>query len=42
VYNINDHCNDLLKGVMGEHASNLGGLIAHNIAKDLPGVELLS
>jgi len=27
---------DLLKGVMGEHASNLGGLIADDIARSLP------
>jgi len=37
VYNINDALrHDLLEGVMGEHASNLGGLIAHDIACDLP------
>jgi butyrate kinase len=37
VYNINDRLrHDLLEGVMGEHASNLGGLIAIDIAKDLP------
>jgi len=37
VYHINDHLrHDLLEGVMGEHASNLGGLIAHDIAHDLP------
>jgi butyrate kinase len=37
VYNINERLrNDLLEGVMGEHASNLGGLIAHDIAKELP------
>lgn len=37
VYNINDALrHDLLEGVMGEHASNLGGLIAHDIALDLP------
>jgi butyrate kinase len=37
VYNVNERLrHDLLEGVMGEHASNLGGLIAHNIAKDLP------
>ena len=36
VYNINDRLrHDLLEGVMGEHASNLGGLIAIDIAKDL-------
>ena len=37
VYNINERLRtDLLEGVMGEHASNLGGLIAHDIARDLP------
>jgi butyrate kinase len=37
VYYINERLrNDLLEGVMGEHASNLGGLIAHDIAKELP------
>jgi len=37
IYHINERLrHDLLEGVMGEHASNLGGLIAHDIAKDLP------
>jgi butyrate kinase len=37
VYHINDRLrHDLLEGIMGEHASNLGGLIAHDIARDLP------
>lgn len=37
VYNINERMRkDLLEGLMGEHASNLGGLIAHDIAKTLP------
>jgi butyrate kinase len=37
VYNINERMrHDLLEGIMGEHASNLGGLIAHDIAKELP------
>jgi butyrate kinase len=37
VYHINNRLrHDLLEGVMGEHASNLGGLIAHDIAKDIP------
>jgi butyrate kinase len=37
VYSINDRLrHDLLEGVMGEHASNLGGLIAIDIARDLP------
>lgn len=36
VYRVNDRLrHDLLEGVMGEHASNLGGLIAYDIAKDL-------
>ncbi|HUW07198.1 MAG TPA: butyrate kinase [Williamwhitmania sp.] len=30
---------DLRVGVMGEHASNLGGLIADNIAKSLPNAQ---
>lgn len=39
VYEVNDALKrDLITGVMGQHASNLGGLIAENIAKDLPGV----
>ena len=29
--------NDLFQGRLGEHASNLGGLIAINIAKQIPG-----
>lgn len=37
VYMVNERLrHDLLEGVMGEHASNLGGLIAHDLAKDLP------
>jgi butyrate kinase len=37
VYFVNERLRqDLLEGVMGEHASNLGGLIAYDIAKDLP------
>lgn len=37
VYHINDRLrHDLLEGVMGEHASNLGGLIAYSIAQTLP------
>lgn len=39
VYEVNEQLkNDLEIGVMGEHASNLGGLIAHNIAHALEGV----
>lgn len=38
VYEVNDALKrDLVEGVMGEHASNLGGLIADDIAKSLPG-----
>lgn len=37
VYEVNEKMlHDLREGVMGEHASNLGGLIAHDIARDLP------
>ena len=37
IYNINEAMKkDLLTGVLGEHASNLGGLIADNIARALP------
>ena len=37
VYEVNEPMiADLKVGVMGEHASNLGGLIAHEIAKELP------
>jgi len=39
VYKVNESLKaDLLKGIMGEHASNLGGLIADEIAFSLPGV----
>jgi butyrate kinase len=38
VYEVNDAMlNDLRHGTMGEHASNLGGLIAHDIASSIPG-----
>lgn len=38
VYEINKRLKeDLRKGILGEHASNLGGLIADEIAKTLPG-----
>ncbi|MBA7535900.1 Butyrate kinase 2 [subsurface metagenome] len=38
VYEVNDKIKeDLRKGIMGEHASNLGGLIADDIARSLPG-----
>ncbi len=37
IYTINEKMrHDLLEGLMGEHASNLGGLIAHDIAMELP------
>jgi len=37
VYEVNEAMiKDLTEGFMGEHASNLGGLIAADIAKDLP------
>jgi len=37
VYEVNKPMiEDLKVGVMGEHASNLGGLIAHEIAKQIP------
>lgn len=39
VYEVNEALKtDLHKGIMGEHASNLGGLIADDIAKSLKGV----
>ena len=38
VYEVNEALkNDLINPPMGEHASNLGGLIAADIAKDIPG-----
>ncbi len=37
VYEVNEALiNDLKVGVLGQHASNLGGLIANNIAKTIP------
>lgn len=37
IYSINERMKeDLRKGILGEHASNLGGLIADDIAKSLP------
>ena len=39
VYKVNENLkSDLVKCIMGEHASNLGGLIADEIASSLPGV----
>ena len=38
VYEVNDRMiEDLSKGISGEHASNLGGLIAFNLAKESKG-----
>jgi butyrate kinase len=40
IYEVNDEmAADLHQGVMGEHASNLGGLIARDIVKDLHNVK---
>jgi butyrate kinase len=40
IYEVNDlMIDDLKKGVMGQHASNLGGLIANDIAAFLPGAK---
>lgn len=40
VYKINELMKrDLRKGLLGEHASNLGGLIADEIAKSIPGCQ---
>lgn len=37
VYEVNDNLlKDLRIGILGEHASNLGGLIAHDITQSLP------
>lgn len=37
VYEVNERMKeDLRKGVLGEHASNLGGLIADDVAKSIP------
>lgn len=42
VYEINEAMRrDLFAGVMGEHASNLGGLIAYEIARSLPNAKAL-
>lgn len=38
IYEVNDSLiNDLKAGVNGQHASNLGGLIAQNIVEQIPG-----
>ncbi|MBU0487310.1 MAG: butyrate kinase [Bacteroidetes bacterium] len=40
VYAINDiMIADLRSGVMGEHAANLGGLVAHEVAKEFPNAK---
>jgi len=40
IYEVNEKMiDDLRKGIMGEHASNLGGLIADEIASTFPGVK---
>ena len=40
IYAINDRMKkDLREGILGEHASNLGGLIADNIARSLPNAK---
>ena len=38
VYAVNERLiEDLMKGIQGQHASNLGGLIAADLVKDIPG-----
>ena len=40
LYEVNEAMKeDLRKGILGEHASNLGGLIADDIAKEIPGAK---
>lgn len=40
VYEVNERMReDLREGVLGQHASNLGGLIASDIAKNIPGAK---
>jgi butyrate kinase len=42
IYEVNEAMRrDLLEGFMGEHASNLGGLIAFDLAQQLPGTKAL-
>ncbi|MCL2074482.1 MAG: butyrate kinase [Marinilabiliaceae bacterium] len=42
VYEVNDIMkNDLINGKMGQHASNLGGLIADDIAQNIKGAKAL-
>jgi butyrate kinase len=40
VYEVNERLKeDLIIGIQGEHASNLGGLIAADLAKEIPGAK---
>ena len=40
IYEVNEKMKDDLRdGILGEHASNLGGLIADDIASSLPGAK---
>lgn len=40
MYEVNEAMiNDLKAGILGQHASNLGGLIADDIAKNIPGAK---
>jgi butyrate kinase len=42
IYEVNEAmCRDLIKSELGEHASNLGGLIAYDIAKTIPGIKAI-
>ncbi len=42
IYEVNESMlNDLMEGYLGEHSSNLGGIIAYNIAKSLPNARAL-
>ena len=42
IYEVNETMrHDLLIGFLGEHASNLGGLIAYDLAKTIPGSKAL-
>lgn len=40
IYEVNDDMiNDLQQGIMGDHASNLGGLIAHRLLRQFPNAK---
>lgn len=40
LYEVNEPmCDDLRKGILGQHASNLGGLIASDIARSIPNAK---